>query len=241
MHTGAARHRSTRVRLHAVETEVANSTRRGGRGQVKRLDHPRRAPPIERPDQVGNTCVTFPPVLVGVLLAVRRVTHASDSRYEGRVRRIRHIPHLVTLVAIGPKKIGLLRISAGKFGARTHLHHLGALRTPGGGYVMQVRRSRRVGHIENRCPVDLDIAGERVERLASVMAYVEDATVALRNRKQMICRPRLEIMRPHQASVAALLAVALGKCHRGKKTRQTGCPAVTFAMRTISLTLHPSQ
>ena len=61
---------------------------------------------------------------------------------------------------------------------------------------MQVDGALRIGHVDDRCAVDLDRARERVGRLAGVVARIQNAAPSLRDRERLVGRPRLKIVCP---------------------------------------------
>ncbi len=91
------------------------------------------------------------------------------------------------------------------------MHHLRTFRAPGGRDVMEIDGPGRVGHIKDRCPVNFDLACQWVECFAGVMAYIQQASPGLGNRKWLVRRPRLKIVCADQASVDLLFLGPLGR------------------------------
>src|SRR5438105_7022480 len=88
---------------HAIIADVMGM---GGIGQIKDL-HTTAAPALFlcMCDDIGNACVTLPPVLVGT----REVSdHGAHQR---RATRVCHIQNLVRLIANSTEQVGLCRIA----------------------------------------------------------------------------------------------------------------------------------
>ena len=173
---------SARVRLDAGQAEVADAPRGGRVGQVEDLQDARRAPAVDGPDQVGDAGVALPPILVGVLLARRRLAHLGHRAHERGARRIGDVPHLVAPVPVRPQQIEPAGVRPREPVALADLDHLRAAGAAGRGDVGQVNGSGGIGDVDHRRAVGFDDAGQRVQRLPGVVADVGDAAFSLADR-----------------------------------------------------------
>jgi hypothetical protein len=91
--------------------------------------------------------------------------------------------------------------------------------------VRQVARARRVGDVDDRGAVVLVGAGQRIARLATVMADVGDHAPALLVDRRLVRRASLQIVVADQLHVARFGAVAASRClgRRGPGRERRQC------------------
>ena len=196
------------VRLDTGQAEVTDASRGGRVGEIENLHDARRAPAVDRPDQVGDAGVALPPVLVGVLISRRRPAHLGHRAYEPGTRRVGDVPDLMALVAVRPQQVEAPGVSARKPVAGAHLDHLRAAGAAGRGDMGQEPRCGRIADVDHRRPVRLDGAGQWVQRLPGVVADVDDAALPLPHRQRLVGRAPLQAVRPDEPGIESFLAVA---------------------------------
>ena len=228
MDAGAARHRSRRVGLDAGQAEVADLPWSGRVGEVEDLQHAGRPPAVDGADEVRDAAVALPPVLVRVPRAGRRPARLRHRPQERGAGRLRHVPQLVAPVAVGPQQVEPPRLAVGQPVPFAHLDHLRPPGLAGRRDVGQVDGRVRGGDVDHRGAVRLHRARQRVERLAGVVADIEDAALALPDRERLVGRAPLQIVQADEPRVEALLPVAgaaglrLSEGERGRSGEQAG-------------------
>ena len=224
--------RPGRVRLVALEREVADVLRVRRVAQVVGLEHARDAPTRRGAVHVRDTARAVPLELVrlavpAVGLRARGDAGLGDRRDERGPGGIGHVEHLVAQEAVRAERVDLAPIGPCSGGVRqlaavADLHVLRAARVVAGRrHVREVLRRGRVRHVDDREPVLLDLARERVRRLARVMADEQDPSLAVRVHDRLIRRARLEVIVPHEAHVHdALVALRERESRRERDARR---------------------
>src|SRR5262249_20250041 len=122
-------------------------------------------------DDIRDAGVAFPPALVrtgegsgGIRLRSEDRVATRDGAYSHRIARVCHVPDLVRGIGVGSQHIDLVVVDR-QGAAVTDANHLGtAVYAVRYRQMVQIFRVARVGHIHNGCPIQLIVAGQRVER-----------------------------------------------------------------------------
>jgi hypothetical protein len=131
-------------------------------------------------------------------------------------------------IAERAQEIGLLARGARQGLAVAHARHRGAARlglARRARDVMEIPRPLRVGHVHERRAVRLDLAGERVQALAAVVADVGDPSPVLLVDDRLVGRAGLEIVQADQAHVALLGRLPAGGPEQETAQQQGAPPA----------------
>ena len=235
------RYRTGGARLLAGQSEVADLHRFGRITEVIDHGHATGAPARHAGDQVGDSGIAFPPVLVGV-------TQALDAREQGGIGGIGHVPDFVRPSAEDPQHVELGGIAFRQALAVADAHHLrtAVFVVPfQAGDVLEIFRISGIGDVENRRAVEFRLAGQLVHGLgdvgyAAVMTDIGDVALPLLLNRRLIGAALLEIIvsdQPHvhrfRRSTDPLLLCGR---RRGQSDRQSddcsGVANIGYANRT---------
>ena len=204
------RRRIRRVGLLARQAEVADEHRLRRIGQVVDLQHADGVPGGITADQVSDSGVAFPPVLVRV---------AKPAHHDGQTAwlcRIGDVPGFVCGRAEAAQQVHLASVCARVIAAVTDAHHLRAPRFAPTSRVArnmgQVPWLLRIGDVDNRRPVRFLLAGQGIELGASMVADVGDPAFALFLDNGLIGASGLKIVVADQVHVVFFDALLRG-CH----------------------------
>ncbi len=154
-----------------------------------------------------------------------------------RAFRRRDVPDLLPRGAERAQQVGLATVAFRQILSVAGAHHL---RASGFAFALlsrdvgEIFRVSRIGHVEDRCAIRLDHAGQGVQVLAAMVADVRNPAALLLVDHRMVAAARLQIVVAQQAHVPALrLPAFLGQCrrrtgreprnstHRGRQPRAT--------------------
>ena len=208
-----------RAGLLTVHTIVTNEHWFGRIREVINLGHAAHAPVLRTGDEISDAGIAFPPALM------RAAQIANDDIQARGLLRCGDIPHFMLLITEHPQHIDLGRIALRQLRTLADARHLPATGLTLAALARNMHdklRLARIGNIDYRRAVVLQLAILRIHACAAMQTDVCDPATVLLNDGRLIGTACLQVVKAHHLHVPGL-GLSVGTIGIWRGTALTRC------------------